>query len=96
MQAAKIDANQTNIVAGLRRAGATVQSLATIGKGCPDILVGFRGKNILMEIKDGELSRSRQALTALQIVWHSKWEGEVHVITSLIEALKVLEIYETR
>ncbi|HJP47915.1 hypothetical protein [Acinetobacter venetianus] len=44
-RAAKIDANQTEIVKALRKFGASVQSLASTGKGCPDLLVGFRGMN---------------------------------------------------
>ena len=50
----RIDANQPEIVDGLRRIGATVRSTATIGIGFPDICVGFRGKNYLFEIKDGK------------------------------------------
>ena len=50
-RAAKIDANQTEIVKALRQVGASVQSLASTGKGCPDLLVGFRGVNWLLEVK---------------------------------------------
>jgi hypothetical protein len=37
----------------LRSAGATVQSLAGVGKGVPDLLVGFKGQTLLFEVKDG-------------------------------------------
>ena len=46
---AKVDLNQTEIVQALRQAGATVQSLAAVGKGVPDLLVCFRNKLYLME-----------------------------------------------
>ena len=49
--AAKVDANQKEIVAALRRIGATVQCLHMVGHGCPDLLVGWHGENILMEVK---------------------------------------------
>ena len=49
----RVDDNQQAIVQGLRAAGCTVQSLADIGKGCPDIIVGLRSRNFLLEIKDG-------------------------------------------
>jgi DNA-binding NarL/FixJ family response regulator len=39
-RAAKVDANQTEITAALRQMGATVQHIHTVGKGCPDLLVG--------------------------------------------------------
>jgi len=94
MRAAKIDGNQAEIVAALKDVGASVQSLASIGKGCPDLLVGFQGGNFLMEIKDGELSRSRQALTGLQVIWHRSWCGRVYVVENVAQALKILGIYD--
>ena len=36
--AAKIDRNQKEIVAALRDEGASVFSLAAVGKGCPDVV----------------------------------------------------------
>lgn len=44
-----VDANQPEIVAALHAVGATVQHLHEVGHGCPDILVGFRGKNYLID-----------------------------------------------
>ena len=63
-RAAKVDANQTEIVKALRQVGASVQSLAATGKGCPDLLVGIRGLNFLIEVKDGAKPRSDRKLTA--------------------------------
>lgn len=54
----RIDGNQAQIVRALRQVGATVLSLADMGDGCPDLLVGFRGFNILLEVKDGSASPS--------------------------------------
>lgn len=74
-RAAKIDANHTQVVSALEAAGASVQSLAALGKGVPDLLVGFRNVTILMEIKDGSKSASRQKLTEDQLKWHGSWKG---------------------
>ena len=63
MRAARIDANQPEIVKALRDVGAFVQSLATIGKGCPDLLVAFRGKWHVLEVKDGAKPPSARKLT---------------------------------
>jgi len=87
---AKIDANQTAIVSALRQAGCTVQSLAAVGKGCADLLVGFRGVNYLLEIKDGTLPPSRRHLTDDQIDWHSRWRGSVRIANSVSEALHLV------
>lgn len=90
MRAAKIDANQNEIVAALRKIGCTVQILSSVGKGCPDILVGFRGKNTLLEIKDGGKPLSAQKLTPDQIKWHSEWMGSVYVVNSIDQAIEAV------
>jgi hypothetical protein len=90
-QAAKTDANQIAIVNALRKAGASVQSLAPVGKGCPDLLVGYLGINYLMEVKDGNKVPSAQKLTIDQEHWHSVWTGAVHIVKSENEALKILK-----
>jgi hypothetical protein len=74
-RAAKIDANQEAVVSALRSAGATVQSLASVGKGVPDLLVGFKGQTLLMEVKDGLKAVSKQRLTEDQLTWHGNWKG---------------------
>ncbi|MCU4576111.1 hypothetical protein ACMHYC_10865 [Acinetobacter courvalinii] len=89
-RAAKIDANQTEIVKALRQVGASVQSLASTGKGCPDLLVGFRGVNWLLEIKDGQKVKSARKLTPDQIEWHESWCGQVHVIEDIDQAIKLI------
>jgi Holliday junction resolvase len=75
MRAAKIDANQDQIVTVLRAAGATVQSLAGVGKGVPDLLVGYKGQTLLMEVKNGNKSPSARLLNKDQLRWHGSWLG---------------------
>ena len=74
-KAARIDANQEQVVSVLRAAGATVQSLASVGKGVPDLLVGYKGQTLLMEIKDGNKPNSQRLLTEDQLKWHGSWKG---------------------
>jgi len=91
MRAAKVDANQSEIVSALRAIGCTVQHLHSVGKGCPDLLVGYRGVNMLMEIKDGNKPPSARLLTADQIDWHGNWRGQVVTVSSAIEALSMVD-----
>ena len=86
-RAAKTDRNQIEIVKAFRQIGATVQVLSAVGKGCPDILVGWRGRNALIEIKDGDKPPSARALTADQIRWHGQWAGQVIVAESVEDAV---------
>lgn len=80
-----MDANQADIVAALEAIGASVQSLAAVGNGCPDLLCGFRGVNTLLEIKvPGE------GLNARQKPWHRDWRGKAHVVQGISEAIMVV------
>lgn len=90
--AAKIDRNQPEIVGALRAVGASVEPLHRVGKGCPDLLVGFRGVNYLLEVKDGELAPSDRKLTKSQKEWHPAWRGKVVVVKSVDEALEVIGV----
>ncbi len=89
-RAARVDANHALIVAGLRACGATVQSLAAVGDGCPDIVVGHRGRNLLMEIKDGSRVPSERKLTTDQVKWHADWRGTVVVVLNVEQAIAAL------
>jgi len=87
---AKIDANQPEIVQALRKAGCTVQTLAAVGKGVPDLLVGLRGSNFLLEIKDGKRPPSQKKLTDDQVAWHKAWGGSVTVVENPDQALRAV------
>ena len=89
-RAAKVDENQSEIVKALRAAGASVQPLHAVGQGCPDLLIGFRGKNLLFEVKDGAKVPSAKRLTDDQSEWHAEWRGNVFVVESAEEAIRLL------
>lgn len=92
-KAARVDANHTQVVMALQTAGATVQSLAAVGQGVPDLLVGFQGKTILMEIKDGEKPPSARRLTEQQLKWHGAWRGgPVAIVDGVDAALRALGV----
>jgi hypothetical protein len=86
-RAAKIDDNQTQIMVALRQLGFTVQSLATVGNGCPDLLVGRNDKNILLEVKDGRKSPCQRLLNPAQQKWHQHWKGQVKVVCDERQAI---------
>lgn len=89
----KVDSNQTRVVKALRELGATVQHLHAVGKGCPDLLVGYKGGNYLLEVKDGEKAESQRKLTPDQVIWHYDWKGQVAIVTSPRDAIdKILSM----
>ena len=91
-RAAKVDANQKQVVAALRGAGASVQLLHAVGEGCPDLLVGYQSKNYLIEVKDGAKPPSAQKLTPQQEIWHRDWRGHRVVVNSPEAALAAIGI----
>ena len=90
----RIDANHREIVAALRGIGASVQSLADVGKGTPDLLVGYRGVNYLFEVKDGAKCKSATALTDHERKWHETWRGNVKTVFSAISAINAIQLTE--
>jgi len=86
-----VDANQPDIIADLEEAGATVQDLSAVGKGCADLLVGFRGVNYLLEIKniDG-LNRIRKS----QKEFRERWRGQYDIVRTSEEALRAIGAVE--
>ena len=92
-RAARVDANQSEVVAALREIGATVEPIHMIGRGVPDLLVGYCGRNLLLEVKDGDKPPSARKLTPDEREWHDNWRGEVMVVNSATEAVfKVMEL----
>ncbi len=89
----RVDDNQAEIVQSLRQVGCSVQHLHEVGRGCPDILVGFRGINYLFEIKDGNKILSRQKLTSDEEKWHQGWNGRVLVIKYIDDALQAIGLF---
>jgi hypothetical protein len=88
--ARRIDDNQGVIVEALRRAGATVILLHAVGKGVPDLLVGYHGVTALVEVKNPVL---KGKLNTLQLAWCAEWRGSlVHVVHTPDEAVAVLEL----
>jgi len=83
--AARIDSNQRAIARALRRAGCMVLSLASVGGGCPDLMVCRTGQIRLLEIKDGAKPPSKRKLTPHQAQFHQDWP--VQVVTNEFEAL---------
>lgn len=79
-RAAKVDANQPEIVAALRKLGCSVKPCHTVGEGFPDLACGYRGQTYLVEIKDGAKPPSARRLTPDQVKFHDEWRGGRPVI----------------
>lgn len=76
----KRDANEKEIVEALEKAGASVIRIDEI-----DLLVGFRKRNYLLEVKTehGQLTRS-------QIKLRDEWPGQYSIVNSPVQALQAI------
>jgi len=91
----RTDANHSEIVSALQTIGATVQDLSQVGSGCPDILVGWRKVNYLMEIKpEGMRNKKNGGLKNTQPEWHANWRGHKSIVYDEMDAFRVLGISE--
>jgi Holliday junction resolvase len=89
-RAAKVDANQPEIVAEFRAWGCSVALTHGAGAGFPDCVVGYRGQNLLVEIKDGSKIPSKQKLTGPQVEFHENWRGQICVVKSTEEVADII------
>jgi hypothetical protein len=90
----RVDSNQAEIVQALRDFGCTVQCLHMVGRGCPDILVGYNprhipgcGMNLLLEVKVGDAK-----LTKDEQKWHDNWAGEVIITRTPGHAIEIVRL----
>jgi len=89
--ARRIDANQNDIVVALRACGAVVR-VVTQGDGIPDLLVGYRGYTLLLEVKDGSKPPSARTLTEAEQKFFDDWKGGMlAIVNSADEALDILK-----
>lgn len=91
-RAKRRDPNEAEIVAALRAVGASVTPLHEP----VDLLVGFRGKNYLLEVKRppgkyGGTSESGQKLNKNQVKFFDEWRGQVRIVTSVADALLAID-----
>jgi len=89
MRAKRVDCNQKDIVHALKTFGATVVDLSGVGKGCPDLLVGFKQKTYLIEVKKD----SKAKFTPQQLQFNENWRGGVVArIETIDEAIALLTV----
>lgn len=81
MRAARVDLNQSLIVAAFRAHGCLVADTHMVGKGFPDITVGYPPRNIvaIVEIKNG----AKAKLTGPEKLFYQAWGGLVEIVRSV-------------
>jgi len=87
----RVDENQKQLVHTFIALGASVLNLSTVGRGCPDLLVGYRGKSVLVEIKRNE----KATYTEPQVKFMQEWRGgAVSRIDSVDAAIRLIKMLD--
>lgn len=86
----RVDANQNQIIHTFIALGASVLNLSTVGRGCPDLLIGYRGKSVLVEVK-----ALKGTFTDPQIKFMKEWRGgPVSRIDSVDAAIRLIKMLD--
>lgn len=86
----KVDNNQLEIVKVFKSLGATVLNLSGVGKGCPDLLIGYKGISVLVEIKS-----KTGKFTEPQLKFMEQWQGgAVNRIDSVDGAIRLIKLLD--
>jgi hypothetical protein len=87
----RTDSNHAEIIKALRKIpNLSVFSTHEVGKGFPDIVIGYKGINYLIEIKDGNKPPSARKLTPDEVKFHQEWSGKISTIKNLDELLQII------
>lgn len=87
----RTDRNHAEIINALRKIpNISVFSTHEVGKGFPDIVIGYKGVNYLIEIKDGNKPPSARKLTDAELQFHSNWKGQIKIVNNFDELLNIL------
>jgi len=88
---ARTDYNQKLIVEQLRKLGVSVAITSMMGKGFPDLVLGYQNRNFLVELKDGAKPKSQKGLTMDEAKFFTAWKGSVCKCENIDEILKYIE-----
>lgn len=88
MRAARVDANQPEIVKAFRDLGWSVLIISQL-KNCCDIVVAKGGRTILVEIKDGSKPPSQRKLTEGESKFFSTWKGIWAIVNSVDDVMAI-------
>jgi Holliday junction resolvase len=88
----RTDTGQREIVQALRDIGASVEVLSGVGNGCPDLLVGWRRQNYLLEVKS-----EKGSLTQDQVRWWRLWGGDPpYLVRNVSDAYQAIGMKEMK
>ena len=95
-RAAKVDDNQNALVSIWRSMGISVAITSASHDGFPDVVLGYGGITVLVEIKDGNKPPSKRKLTPDQVKFHNEFKGAITVVETQEQALELADTIKKR
>jgi Holliday junction resolvase len=87
----RVDENQSQLINTFIALGASVLNLSRVGEGCPDLLIGYKNKSVLVEVKTNE----RKPFTESQVKFMQNWRGgAVSRIDSVDAAIRLIKMLD--
>jgi Holliday junction resolvase len=90
----RVDENQKTIIHTFIALGASVIDLSAVGRGCPDISIGYNKQTVFVEIKSSEKAKYTEA----QVKFMQNWKGgpvcRIDSVDAAIRLIKMLDIQE--
>ena len=87
----RVDENQKMLIHTFIALGASVLNLSTVGRGCPDLLIGYKGKSVLVEVKRD----IKSSFTEPQVKFMQEWRGgAVSRIDSVDAAIRLIKMLD--
>ena len=90
--AKKVDLNHKEVVEKFRELGASVFDASGVGRGFPDIVVGYNGQTVLVEIKSGERKRFSEAQLKFMAEWKGSAVTRINDVEGVIRLIKILDL----
>ena len=87
-RAAKIDANQPEVVKKFRQLGWSVLHVHQLKNAC-DLFVSKSNTTVAVEVKDGSLAPSARKLTKGELEFKEMWQGEWRLVETLADVARI-------
>lgn len=81
----RVDLNQKSIVKELRSRGCSVFVASDVGRNFPDLVIGHKGVNYMVELKSGKYKQSEG-----QVKFEKEWRGQYNVAYTIEELLEII------
>ncbi len=86
-----VDKNQAALVVVFEQLGCSVLNCVRVGSGFPDLIIGYRGHDYLVEVKNPTNAYGKRGLNGNQKRWSDTWPSPVFVVRTEDDVIKLVK-----